>query len=367
MNILLVLSQADKTGPFLVAGDLATELLDLGHEIEIVYLHGSVRHTFPVAPRRIGYATPPERGAFDIVHSHGFRADLYVHLHRRALARDPRVRTVTTVHQYNREQIPFDYGSRWKVRLVEFLWKRALGTKDVVAGLTAHMARHYDDYLGRTDCTHVHNGRNPVLSGASNSLLEVLIERRRTGKVIGGAGHLVRRKGFDQLVALLPDNPDWTVALLGEGPEHEALLAQARGLGVADRLLLCGFQAHPCDFFQQMDVFALTSRAEGFSLVLAEAAGVGTPCVSASLPFLRELYQESELPSYEVEDVEGLSAAIRKVLADREGFAQRLRSTYLERFTRRAMALRYLELYGQVRDPRIPGTPSRTGSPRSFP
>jgi glycosyltransferase involved in cell wall biosynthesis len=43
---------------------------------------------------------------------------------------------------------------------------------------------------------------------------------------------------------------------------------------------LVGFQVNPDPSFRHSDVFGLSSRAEGFGIVMAEALGCGTPVIS---------------------------------------------------------------------------------------
>lgn len=104
-----------------------------------------------------------------------------------------------------------------------------------------------------------------------------------------GMGRLSPEKGFDVLLAAFATarrrHPDWTLAILGEGPERPALEARAARLGLGGSLLLPGSQADPFPWLRAADVFALTSRFEGFSCALAEALACGTPAVAFDCPF----------------------------------------------------------------------------------
>src|SRR5207249_3717468 len=86
-------------------------------------------------------------------------------------------------------------------------------------------------------------------------------------------GSLTWRKGFDMLLdafaAAAP--PEWTLEILGEGSEREALLARSAVLGVADRFSLPGLLSDPSEKLAGAEIFALSSRAEGFPHALAEA------------------------------------------------------------------------------------------------
>lgn len=104
------------------------------------------------------------------------------------------------------------------------------------------------------------------------------------GRIVLGMGRLSREKGFDLLISAFAEaniNCDnWSLVLLGEGVERSALLAQAEKLGVADRLFMPGLQSNPGDWLYFVDIFALSSRYEGFPNALLEAMQTGVACVA---------------------------------------------------------------------------------------
>jgi glycosyltransferase involved in cell wall biosynthesis len=99
-------------------------------------------------------------------------------------------------------------------------------------------------------------------------------------------GRLVRQKGFDLLIEafqqVAAQHREWKLCILGEGPELSALKKQAAPLG--DRVQFCGWQANPTRFLQDAELFALTSRYEGFPNALLEAMAYGVAVVSFDCP-----------------------------------------------------------------------------------
>jgi glycosyltransferase involved in cell wall biosynthesis len=97
-------------------------------------------------------------------------------------------------------------------------------------------------------------------------------------------GRLHRDKGFDLLLAafarIAHKHPDWDLVLLGEGVERERLLAQVRAAGLAARVSLPGRAGNVADWYASADLFALSSRFEGFSNTLVEAMAGGLPVVA---------------------------------------------------------------------------------------
>jgi glycosyltransferase involved in cell wall biosynthesis len=98
-------------------------------------------------------------------------------------------------------------------------------------------------------------------------------------------GRLVPRKGFDYLlaaVAALPPNVSLTI--VGDGPEREKLLAQAKELGIAERVRLAGFLQGPdvSRTLTESHCFVLSSIHEGLGIVVQEAMYAGLPIVSTN-------------------------------------------------------------------------------------
>jgi len=132
---------------------------------------------------------------------------------------------------------------------------------------------------------------NPVdLDAVAASAAESLSpedEARWQRPVIVAAGRLADAKNYplliEALVKLRATVPA-TVFVLGQGERGEALQQLAQERGVAEAMVWCGFQANPWKFMARADVFALTSRYEGFGNVLVEAMACGVPVVATRSP-----------------------------------------------------------------------------------
>ena len=109
----------------------------------------------------------------------------------------------------------------------------------------------------------------------------------RDGARVLGVGRMKAQKDFPLLVdafARLARQRPATLAILGEGSERAAVQQRADALGVADRVVLPGFTDRPGPWYAHADVFALSSRYEGFGNVVVEALAYGTPVVSTDCP-----------------------------------------------------------------------------------
>ena len=97
-------------------------------------------------------------------------------------------------------------------------------------------------------------------------------------------GRLTPCKGLSGLIGQLPDifsrHPDYSLLILGEGPDRADLAVQASALGLTKKVLMPGFLSAPHSILEKASVFVLPSVFEGFPNALLEAMALGVPSVS---------------------------------------------------------------------------------------
>jgi glycosyltransferase involved in cell wall biosynthesis len=140
-------------------------------------------------------------------------------------------------------------------------------------------------------------------------------------RLIGAAGHVATRKGFDLLLEAFSrvDAPDARVVVAGDGPQLPELRARAARLGVADRVHCLGARDDVPAVLAGCDAFVLSSRNEGMANVMLEAMAAGTPVVAAAISGVEAAISAGEgrpaggwiVPP---EDVGALASALTKVL-----------------------------------------------------
>lgn len=165
--------------------------------------------------------------------------------------------------------------------------------------------------------------------------------------VILGAGRLHPQKGFDLLMrafAKVRETTPCKLIIMGEGAERPRLEALARELSITDDVSLTGFVGNPYAMMSRASVFAMSSRSEGFSLVLLEALACGVPVVATDCPSgPSEILEKGRhgllVP---IDDPETLAAGILAALSHKRGAGIERAKSFSTQVATRA----YLDLLG---------------------
>ena len=76
--------------------------------------------------------------------------------------------------------------------------------------------------------------------------------------------------------------------VIGDGTEKKKLRMMIRAKGLCDCFFLLGIRQNPCPYLKACDLFALTSRFEGYPVTLIEARALQVPILAADMPCIRE-------------------------------------------------------------------------------
>ncbi|NYH98076.1 glycosyltransferase family 4 protein [Cupriavidus plantarum] len=105
-------------------------------------------------------------------------------------------------------------------------------------------------------------------------------------RVLLAVGRLTHAKGFDTLLRAWaqarPSLPGWKLQIIGDGEAREPLqqLIDSLGLACDSSAMLVGATAEVGAAYRNAAAFCLSSRYEGFGLVLIEAMAYGLPIVA---------------------------------------------------------------------------------------
>ena len=96
-------------------------------------------------------------------------------------------------------------------------------------------------------------------------------------------GRLSEQKDYRTLLkslSLVKKKHNFNLKILGIGKELTNLKKLAQDLEIADNVEFLGFKENPYPYIKSSDLFVLSSKWEGFGLVLVEALALGTPVIA---------------------------------------------------------------------------------------
>lgn len=293
-----------------------------------------------------------QNGEFDLVHTHGVRANL---LGRLAARQAGKKKVVTTVHSL----LEGDYPGFLNCLANSWTERATRGWTDhfiaVSRGLKEQLV---SGGVPGNKVTVIYNGivpeefSPPEEPGASRGKLGFgpetplvgIVARLHTVK-----GHRYFLEAAREVLLQRPDARFWVV---GDGPCRFALEGLAGRLGIAGQVTFTGFVEDVRSLMADLNLLVISSLWEGFGLTAVEAMALGVPVVATEVGGLPEVVLHGET---------GLlvppanSAALAKSIAwmlDHPGatgeMAKKGGKAVREKFTAAVMARRTEELYRRV-------------------
>lgn len=114
------------------------------------------------------------------------------------------------------------------------------------------------------------------------------VHAENTARVVISAGRLARQKGYDQLLEawthVVRKHPDWELRIFGGGPRKKDLQQRIDRLGIGERARLMGYTDDLTAELGAAGFYVMSSRFEGFPMVLLEAMASHLPVVSYDCP-----------------------------------------------------------------------------------
>lgn len=117
-------------------------------------------------------------------------------------------------------------------------------------------------------------------------------------RFIGVGRFAHKHKGFDILLKAFAEyckrhDDEWTLELVGEGPEQQMYEEIIKANNIGDRVIISPFTNDIQSHYASASVYVLSSRWEGFGLVLIEAMSHGLPIIASGIPVAKELLEDS--------------------------------------------------------------------------
>ncbi|MGZ0017176.1 glycosyltransferase family 4 protein [Yeosuana sp. AK3] len=108
-------------------------------------------------------------------------------------------------------------------------------------------------------------------------------------KTVLAVGKQSFQKGYDRLLKswkqVYEKHPDWKLEIYGTINRSEGLEDLAKTLGISKSVRFFNPVKNIAEKYQQASLYVMSSRYEGFGMVLIEAMAYGLPCISFNCPF----------------------------------------------------------------------------------
>jgi len=115
-------------------------------------------------------------------------------------------------------------------------------------------------------------------------------------KIIFSVGRMVPWKGFDVLIEIMVDLPDWRLIIVGGGPTKEQLINLIDKLNLKKNVELKNsmLREELLIYLNKAKVFVLNTSFESFSFQVVEAMNTGVPVITTNIGNLPEIINNNE-------------------------------------------------------------------------
>lgn len=321
-------------------------------ESHLIPCNGQIDRTVAAGIRQLLETT----GA-DLVHAHGYKADVYTYF----ALRGTKVPFVSTCHNWLKDgPLVSCYGMVDRFVLRSYAAVIAV-SDEVKAQLLKAGVRNDKVHL-------IRNGIDLRPFGSATPSLRVG-SSSANALTVGWIGRLSREKGADIFLRaaaiVLAVVPDARFVIVGDGPDLSMLKDLMQKLDIEENVSFVGRRGDMPGIYASLDVMVSSSRQEGLPMAILEGMASSLPLVATAVGDVPTLVLDGRtgitVPS---EDVELLAAGIVKLLEDsemRERYGKAARKLVEERFSSEQMAADYLRVYSDVAPEKV----GRTNSPRS--
>lgn len=172
---------------------------------------------------------------------------------------------------------------------------------DNVIVLCQHDAESYQQYDAHLHPTVIYNPLTLKPGKASEGTSKRFL-------AVGRFSH--KHKGFDILIEAFhlfaKLDKEWKLDIVGEGIEETLYRSLIEKYQLKDRVLIHPFTNNIQDYYSKAQIYVLSSRWEGFGLVLVEAMAHGLPVISSDIPTSQEIMGDFGI-YFKNEDIKDLS------------------------------------------------------------
>ena len=348
--VILNLARTLRDGPHRCAlGVFSNSASPNLHLHEIALKEGFDSHLIPCRGQidRTAIASIRElvgRTGADVVHAHGYKADIYVYVALRGRG----VPLVSTCHTwYDTDLFVSVYGMADRYVLRKYT--------RVVAVSNEVKERLLKAGVGEDKIRMVRNGID--LSPFDGAILAHREGRAADrGLVVGLVGRLAWEKGVDLFLEaaaeVLVEVPETRFKVVGEGPDREKLERLIDRLNIRESVNLLGRREDMASLYASLDVMVSSSRQEGLPMAILEGMASGLALVATAVGEVPKVVVDGRtgllVPA---QDVGSLAAGILELLHNpekRKRLGGAARQLIEEEYSAARMTADYLRVYQEA-------------------
>jgi glycosyltransferase involved in cell wall biosynthesis len=180
------------------------------------------------------------------------------------------------------------YGFRIEIRrkVQRFVANRA----DAIIVPSFYFKKIVSEWIKNSDKVHV------IYNGIELDKSENYNIDQNKDKIILSVGRMVPWKGFDVLVELMSELPDWKLVIIGEGPIKNRLeeLIEKMKLSRNVELINSLPRKELLEYLTKAKIFILNTSFESFSFQVVEAMNYGLPVITTNICNLSEIIDNGQ-------------------------------------------------------------------------
>ena len=230
---------------------------------------------------------------------------------------------------------------------IEKMVRLALKTKRTkLVAVSEDNAKRLREYFGLDEklCACVNNGID----------LDRFIRKEHDGFTLIHVGRQDENKNQAALIrcfARLHEKESNTkLLLLGDGDQHQKLIALAEQLGIADAVTFTGNVPNTEDYYAISDLYVQCSHREAMPLSVLEAMATGLPIVSTDVGGLSDVVQDNGILVPD-NDEEALYQAIEKIYEQSAEETEKMCAAsgrIVENYSSKGMSAAYEKIYSEM-------------------
>ena len=220
------------------------------------------------------------KGSFDVVHSHGYFADIITVLACKLL----RIPHISTCHGFianDKNLIIYNILDKLMLRYCDKIIAVSSGIMNELVKNGINASR-ISVIKNAVQCTH---GEKQIEDHRTEKRSFLSIDKNMF--LIGFVGRLSEEKGVNYLIeagsVLKQSAETFKIVILGDGPKKTELNYLTKSKGLDNEINFTGFQEDIEKWLPAFDVFVLPSLTEGTPMALLEAMSMGIPVIASAV------------------------------------------------------------------------------------